>query len=95
MQQNHHKNELQFPINIETDSPGYTKFNDKREPINMNILIQNIEWSLSEIRQLFEDDYFDYYGEDTNYSNSLKHYREKMDISFEDIEKDLKISSIE
>jgi transcriptional regulator with XRE-family HTH domain len=91
-----HKNELQFPINVETDSPGYyTKFNDKREPINMNILIQNIEWSLSEIRQLFEDDYFDYYREDEKYSNSLKHYREKLDIGFEDIEKDLKISSIE
>ena len=49
-----HENDLQFPINLETGSAGYTKFNDKREPINMNILIQNIEFSLGEIRQLLK-----------------------------------------
>ncbi|MCE5008514.1 helix-turn-helix domain-containing protein [Staphylococcus equorum] len=90
-----HKNDLQFPINLETDFAGYTKFNDKREPINMNILIQNIEFSLGEIRQLFEDDYFDFDEEDIKYFNLLNHYREKLDIGFEDIEKDLGISSAE
>lgn len=90
-----HENDLQFPINLETGSAGYTKFNDKREPINMNILIQNIEFSLGEIRQLFGDDYFDYDEEDTKYFNLLNYYREKFDIRFEDIEKDLGISSAE
>src|SRR5699024_8817422 len=67
-----YKEDFQFPINVDTDSAGYTKFNDKREPINMNILIQNIEWSLSEIRQLFENDYFDYCEEDIHELNKLK-----------------------
>lgn len=90
-----HENEFQFPIDVDTDSAGHTRFNDKREPINMNILIQNIECSLNTIRQLFEDDYFDYCDEDTKKCNSLKHYRENLDISFEDIEKDLNISTLE
>jgi len=90
-----YKEDFQFPINVDTDSAGYTKFNDKREPINMNILIQNIEWSLSEIRQLFENDYFDYCEEDIHELNKLKYYREKLNIDPEDIKKDVNISSNE
>ncbi|WP_323703775.1 helix-turn-helix transcriptional regulator [Mammaliicoccus sp. Dog046] len=90
-----HKNTWKFPINLEIDSAGYTSFNDKREPIDMNALIHNIEFAQSEIRSVFEEDYYDYHDESKIGLQLLSEYRERQDIEIQDIEKDINISSSE
>ncbi|MFQ3840005.1 helix-turn-helix domain-containing protein [Staphylococcus pseudoxylosus] len=87
-----HKNKFHFPINLEEDQAGRTYFNDKREPINMMDLIHNIECSLGEIRQLFEEDYYDYYDENRVGLQLLSKYRKRQDIEIQDIEEDINVS---
>lgn len=50
-------------------------------------LIHNIEGSLGEIRQLFEDDYYDYYDENRIGLQLLSKYRNQQNIEIQDIEK--------
>lgn len=87
-----HEDKFQFPINLEEDSAGHTLFNDKREPINMMDLIHNIEYSLGEIRQLFEEDYYDYYDKNRIGLQLLSKYRQQQNIEIQDITKDTNIS---
>ncbi|MCD8796408.1 helix-turn-helix domain-containing protein [Mammaliicoccus sciuri] len=87
-----HENKFRFPINFERDSAGDTLFNDKREPINMMDLIHNIEWSLIEISQIFEDDYYDYYDENRIGLQLLSEYRQRQNIEIQDISRDIGIS---
>lgn len=82
-----HKSKWEIPITLEEDQAGHTYFNDKREPINMMDLIHNIEGSLGEIRQLFEDDYYDYYDENRIGLQLLSKYRNQQNIEIQDIEK--------